>query len=284
MLVERADIVGDLRQVVIRFFVVAQRARRQEGNALVQHAGVARRCRHSGRSAGAATGNRRKSVSARHARPADATSAARLLRGIDVPRRGADARGATAAGHAPGPSRPATGRGSRTRLPIDKSRSASRPEPGAASEAPRRSRTPTYPRSGRSSRHSSGAARKGGLRRPRCGARPGRRSSCGRRGRRRSLGAPTGRRGRRRTGSDVVSRRLDHAAGAHQRRSRNGHVPRREAVLGCCDHGAEREDRRAPTFSPIRSGSPSSISPRLPTRNVHHSRRCVSSCPSLPLH
>ena len=49
VLVERADVVGDLRQVVVRFFVGPQRPRRQERHALVEHAGVARRARHSGK-------------------------------------------------------------------------------------------------------------------------------------------------------------------------------------------------------------------------------------------
>jgi hypothetical protein len=41
MLVERADVVRNLRQVVVGFLVVAQGARSQKGDALVQHAGIA---------------------------------------------------------------------------------------------------------------------------------------------------------------------------------------------------------------------------------------------------
>src|SRR5439155_4921519 len=41
MLVERADIVGNLRQVVVRLLIRPQRSRTQERHELVEYAGVA---------------------------------------------------------------------------------------------------------------------------------------------------------------------------------------------------------------------------------------------------
>ena len=65
MLVERADVVGNLRQVVVRFLVRTQRPR-TSGTARVRRARRCRRsCRHSGRWHRAATGNHRRSACAR---------------------------------------------------------------------------------------------------------------------------------------------------------------------------------------------------------------------------
>ena len=60
----------------------------------------------------------------------------------------------------------------------------------------------------------------------------------------RSVAAPPGGRGGRRPGAAVVPRRPDHAARAHQRRRRDRHLPRRQAVLDLRRHDQGREDRR----------------------------------------
>ncbi len=65
MLVERADVVGNLRQVVVRLLVRPQQPARQKRHALVEHAGVAGGARRSGRSRRAARGSRRRNACAR---------------------------------------------------------------------------------------------------------------------------------------------------------------------------------------------------------------------------
>ena len=157
--------------------------------------------RRSGRSPAAATDSRRSSAFARLCPKADATSAAHRLRGTGATPRATDARAPVAARRGPGPSRPATGRESRTRRSTGRTpcgptgatqspgRSASRwsarsaPDPGFA-PGPRRASCASIdaPLRGRCVR-----------RRPRASGGPARalhRRSCRRRAGRRSRALP----------------------------------------------------------------------------------------------
>ena len=90
---------------------------------LVQHAGVAGGPHVAARSPAAATGSRRSRPCARRDPAADATSAARRLRGTGVPHRVSSCcADEFAAPHAAAPSNPAAGRGSRTRRRTGSSR------------------------------------------------------------------------------------------------------------------------------------------------------------------